>query len=128
MEASTAPAPPVVAPLRERLNNVPAFSSETVHVPEWGEDIEVRSMSVARKLRMVENATADGEVQQSKLFPELIIACCFDPETGDPVFTETDAEWIAAQNAAPVELLATAAMRISGVDIESAVDEGKGGS
>ena len=121
---------PTVKPLRERLNNVPAFTSETVTVPEWdGEKIEIRSMTVASKTRMVANATtASGDIDERKLMPELVIACSFDPASGEPLFSDADAEWIADQNAAAVERLSSVGMRLSGMDIVAAVDEGKDGS
>ena len=127
MEAATAPA---VTPLRERLKNVKPFTSEIVAVPEWdGEKIEVRSMSVARKTQMVTNATdAAGDVDERALMPELVIACSFDPDTGSPVFSDSDAVWLGDQNAAAVERLATVGMRLSGMDVAAAVDEGKDGS
>ena len=127
MEAATAP--PAVTPLRDRLRNVKPFSSEVVVVPEWNDErIEVRSMTLGRKLQMASNAVgADGEPDESRLLQEIVIACCFDPDSGDPLFTEDDLDWLSGQNAAAIERLSTTATRISGFTAD-AVDEGKGDS
>ena len=113
---------------RERLNSVPAFVSENVNVPEWnGEEFEVRSMTVGRKTAMVANATdADGNVDEQALMPELVIACVFDPASGEPTFADADVSWLKNQNAGAVERLAQVGMRLSGMDVAAAVDEGKG--
>ena len=120
-----------ISSVRERLNKVPAFTSELVTVPEW-EDvvIEVRSMTVAEKVKLVEAATnADGDIILAAIQPQLVIATAFDPATGDKVFSDTDADFISAQNARPVERLANAGSRLSGItDVDEAIAEGKDGS
>lgn len=111
--------------LRQRLNSVPAFTSETVEA--WGERIEVRSMSVIEKTMITALAEKDGKLAMEVLLPGIIVATCFDPETGDKVFSEDDIEWIKAQNAGVIEQLAAVGIRLSGLNAD-AISEGKGAS
>jgi hypothetical protein len=78
--------------------------------------------------------TADGGVQMDANRVELmwgavIQACCFDPDNGEPVFTEEDIEWVMAEkNANVVDSLANACLAVSGMGADSEGDAGKDSS
>lgn len=103
-------------------------TSEIVHVPEWDVTVAVKSMTGRARARLLKAAAqADGTMDFEALYPAILIACCFDPGTDEPVFTGADANWLNDKSAGPVERLAQVGMRLSGLSKE-AVDEGKGSS
>jgi hypothetical protein len=111
------------ASLRDRVrHNGTAFPSE-LHTA-WGEQFEVRSLTVAKKAQITEAATNDNDdLLLDRLLPAVVVATCHDPVTGQPVFTDEDIEWIKEQPAGIVEPLATVGLRVSG--LEKAALEGK---
>ena len=105
--------------LRDKLLSMtPSFGSEMVDMPEWDATIEVRSMSAGTQARM-------GVDPAGALF-KAIVACCYDPESGERLFVDGDVKWLEAQAPAPVARLGEACWRLSGSE-EKAVDVGKGG-
>jgi hypothetical protein len=109
--------------LRDQILNADDIDSELVEIPAWGVTVEVRSMDGRARTRLLKMTTSgDGEVDMEKVFPEMVILCSHDPETGERIFTEDDRDAILAKAAGPVELLALAAMRVSGMS-GTAIDE-----
>ena len=114
--------------ISDKIRAANDITSEPVHVPEWEVDMVVKSMTGAARARLLKQGTqADGSVDFEKLYPAILIACCYDPESGDPVFSQADAAWLNDKSAGPVERLAQAGMRLSGLS-EGAHDEGKASS
>ena len=61
-------------------------------------------------------ANNKGKVDLTKIYPDMVIMCTFDPETGERVFTEGDRDEIGAKNGKAVERIADVAGRISGLN------------
>lgn len=102
--------------IREQILNADDIETELVEVPVWGVNIEVRSMDGRSRTRLLRNAaSSDGGVDMETLYPEMVIQCSFDPETGERIFNEDDADVLLAKAAGPLELVAMAAMRVSGM-------------
>ena len=100
--------------------------TETMQVEGWDVEVEIRPMTVAQKANLFpgdEVKIADTET----LIPRVIVLTCFDPSSGEPVFTEDDMEALAELPANVAEEVANAGLRISGLT-DDAVDEGKEGS
>ena len=102
--------------LREKILAAKDIRSERVHVPEWGVEVEVRSMTGAQRARVLQGATVDGEVDLERLYPILLIETVYDPETGEPVFDAADRDALNAKNSGALERIAKVAMRLSGID------------
>jgi hypothetical protein len=66
--------------------------------------------------------TEGGEADISRVYPEVIIGCSFDPETGEPLFTSEDREMLMSKNASALDRVATVASELSGFT-EKAVDK-----
>lgn len=112
--------------IREQILNADDIETELVEIPVWGVTVEVRSMDGRSRTRLLRNASsADGVVDMETLYPEMVIQCSFDPETGDRIFTEDDGDALLAKAAGPLELLALAAMRVSGMTANAVEDAGK---
>lgn len=123
----TTPAPAAVS-LRDRILNAPDIQHEVVTVPEWGVDVQVRSMSARERADMFQEAATGGELDFVKLFPSLVIACTYDPATGEKLFTAADLDRLLEKSGSALELVATAAMRVSGMDKDAAARAGKDSS
>jgi hypothetical protein len=114
--------------LRDKICNAQDIEKELVAVPQWDATIEVRSMSAKARARLLKFAVqADGKMDFEKLYPAILIACCYDPESGDPVFTDGDEAMLNSKSAGPVETIAQVGMRMSGL-AQGALDEGKDAS
>lgn len=115
--------------LRDKIRNAQDIQSELIEVDVWGSAVvEVRSMSSKQRSHMLRESMNDkGELDFESMYPQLLVACCYDPDTNALLFERDDMEWLHDKNAGAVEKLAQAAMRLSGLTRESS-DEGKGAS
>lgn len=106
--------------LRDKILSADDLTSERVEVPEWDVTLEVRSPSAKARSRMVASAQRkdeDGEstMDLESIYPLLLIACCFDPESGEQVFTSDDIDAINDKSSAVVDRVAKACLRVSGL-------------
>lgn len=113
--------------LRDKIMASPIFDKEVVDVAAWNAKVEVRSMSLAEKVAITERSKRGSEMDLAVLLPGVIVATCFDPETGDKLFTADDVEWLQGQSAGTIETVSAVGIRISGL-AEKAVDAPKDGS
>ena len=112
--------------LRDRILASNDIQGNKLHVEAWGVDLEVRTITAVERSRLVAMCTKeDGNVDMEKMYPLLIIAAVFDPETEEKVFTSDDMLLLQDKSASAVELVAQEVMRMSGM-LPKAVDaEGK---
>lgn len=112
--------------LRDRILAADDIGKEIVHVPQWNVDIEVRTMSAVQRSRMLQTCTLpDGGVDLDRLYPMLIIATVFDPETGAQAFDDEDMALLQEKSASAIEFVAQKTMQMSGMVAKSVDDEGK---
>lgn len=110
----------MASPIRDKVRDAQDITSELIDVAQWDVKVEVRSMNgLARSKILKEAAQADGRMDFEKLYPAIIIACCYDPEEGVPIFEIGDEAMINSKSAGPVEKLAQAGMRLSGLTAEA---------
>jgi hypothetical protein len=106
-----------LANLREKILGASDIRREQVHVPEWEVEVEVRGLTGAQRARLMKNSVdAKGAVDFERMYPELLIASTFEPETGEPLFTAADRDALSAKSGAALERIAQAAMRLSGLN------------
>lgn len=106
--------------IRDQILNAVDVQSEIVHIPQWGVDVEVRGMAAAERIAMydkIAQAAQAGVASASVavMWPTLVLGCTFDPETGEQVFGSDDWTALAQKSGAAVDLIATTAMRLSGI-------------
>jgi hypothetical protein len=103
--------------IRDRIASVRPYKSEIVNVPEWdGVDIEVRSVTLGERQEiMAEIMDEEGNAPVARIMSQFIIACSFDPETGEKVFSHDDEEFVNSRAAGPADKIGTAAMKLSGM-------------
>ena len=109
--------------LKDRILAADDTTTELVEVPQWSVTVQVRSMSGAARALLLQSAVDDGgKVDLSKVYPDIIIGCTFDPESGEQVFSPADRDQLMQKSGAALDVVANAAMRLSGF-MEGSVDK-----
>lgn len=115
--------------LRDQILNAQDIPTQTVEVPEWNVNVEVKGMTGAERTRIMDLAMdAGGELNLQTVYPEIVISTCFDPETGEKVFSPEDRVALLSKSATALDRLALVGMRLSGFTQESADAAGKDSS
>jgi len=115
--------------IRDQILAKQDIPSEMVDVPEWGVKVEVRGMTGAERTRIMDKATQNaGDVNLQFVYPEIVIATAFDPETGEQVFKPSDRDALLAKSATALDRIAAVGMRLSGFTAESSDNLGKDSS
>ena len=78
------------------LNAKRASEIVVLDIPEEGEvKIEVRERNIAQQFDLLDKARkSDGTIDTRLSSVEGIIACCYDPDTGEAVFTSADRDYL----------------------------------
>lgn len=112
--------------IRDRIAAVAPYSSKLVPVEEWGIEAEIRSLSLGERNEMLNKAAGDdGDADIRSIYPEMVVRCTFDPETGERVFGDDDIAFINSRPANLVDKLAVPAMELSGMADDAVEDEAK---
>src|ERR1041385_2091312 len=108
--------------LRDRLLAKGAIKSEKLTIDDI--TVEVRGLTAGQRGRLLNTGTReevdeDGEKQKTidleKLGPMLVIACVYDPDTGQPLFSEGDRDALGLMSAEFQDRLVEVASRLSGL-------------
>ena len=105
--------------IKAKIKEAKDIKKETVKVPEWKVKVEVRSMSGASRAEMLDHVAGKDGFLFRKLYPDIMIACIYDPETGQPLFVDGDKDWLMQKSGGPIEMLANIAVRLSGLTAEA---------
>lgn len=109
--------------LRDKILSSNDIKSEMVTVSEWDCDVKMKGLTGKQRARLLQDAVdSNGRMNLEKMYPELIIYSCFDPETDEQLFNIEDREILNTKSGGALEKLAIVAMRLSGLS-KSAVDE-----
>jgi hypothetical protein len=117
-----------VSALKQAIADANDITSEEMYVSAWDVTVGIRSMDGNARANLVENFTDEnGRMSFRRLYPELLIQCVFDPNTGEPVFddTEEDRQLILSKSGAVLEEVAKKAMEMSGLDAKAEERVGK---
>ena len=103
--------------LRDKILAANDIAAKQLSIPEWGGVvIEVRAMNGLQRAKVISNALdKDGNVDTQNMYPDLLIASCYDPETGKPLFAEADRAALNQKNGAVLERIAQVAMNLAGI-------------
>ncbi len=87
--------------------------------------VEIRGLTAGARGRLLNTSTMDDgdgnrTVDLEKLGPELLIACVYDPETHQPLFSEGDRDPLALMSADFQDQMVTVASRLSGLGTNAA--------
>ena len=109
--------------IRDKIRKAQDRTSQIVEVPEWGVTVEVRSMTGTQRSAIVTALTSDEDNKMEALWGGMLVSCIYDPETGDPVFKEDDAEWLLNEKSSTVlDRLSNVCLQVAGI-VEGAVDD-----
>jgi len=114
--------------LRDQIMKAKDINGELMDIKEWGVKVEIRTMTARERATMLENAVdpVSGKTSISNMYPEIAIACVYDPETKEPVFTHADKDALLDKSGAVLENIAQRAMQISGMTTDESASLGKG--
>lgn len=101
--------------------------SELVKLPEWGVEILVRGFTLGAKDDFLASIL-DPKTRQTNLRAfnsGIIVGTCYDPETGDRLFTETDIPQLKERSAALIQRLVDVGTRLSGLTDDAVEVAGK---
>lgn len=102
--------------LRERILAAKDVASERVKVEAWGVEVEVRGLTGRARAALLQDALEGSTLNLGKAYPLMVIECTYDPETGERVFGPDDFDVVAEKSGGALELIATTAARLSGLD------------
>ncbi|WP_018130716.1 hypothetical protein [Effusibacillus pohliae] len=106
--------------LREKIFAAKDIKSEIVEVEEWGVKLEVRGMTGRARSELISSCMDNkGNFDLVKLYPQIVIATVYDPETGEKVFDPADRDALNEKSSGALEKVAQVAMRLSGLDMEA---------
>ncbi|WP_017602210.1 hypothetical protein [Nocardiopsis lucentensis] len=97
-----------------------------IDCPEWGGMVRIKPLTAMQRARI--QGTMAEIYQAKKGYDRLgkshlqMIAWCVVDEDGKPIFTPGDIDKLGAKNAAPIQRLRDAIMKLSGMD-DDAVEE-----
>lgn len=112
--------------MRDKILALQDIPVEQVEVPEWGVSLEVRGMNGADRTRIMDMAMqTEGGLNLQVVYPEIVIATVFDPESGAQVFDPKDRDVLLSKSATALDRLAQVGMRLSGFTQEASDEAGK---
>ncbi len=119
-----------MASLRDKILAAQDIPSEVVTIPEWGVDVLVRGMSAGDRITLMQNAfdQTTQQVNMSIVYPDVVVACTYDPSSDEAIFTDEDKAAILAKSSAAVERLANVGLRLSGLGKDEQDAAGKDSS
>lgn len=105
---------------RDQILGADDRPTEVVSVPEWGGEVKVRGLSGTERdayEASIASPRPDGRkhINLRNLRARLVVLACVDPETGDRLFRDDDAEALGGKSAAAVDRLFSVARRLSGL-------------
>ena len=112
--------------LRDRILAADDIGKETITVPHWEVDVELRTMTASERSKMLASAVDEnGQMDLEELYPRILIATVFDPKSGEAVFSGDDVAALANKSAAAVEFVAQKSMALSGLAGDAVDEAGK---
>lgn len=109
--------------LREKILNAKDIKEELVKIEEWDVEVIVKSMTGLERANFLKNSAGkDGSFDFEKLYPQLVIATTFDPETGEKLFSKEDRDILNSKSAGAIEKIAKIALKMSGLGDDSMDD------
>jgi len=114
--------------LRDRILTSQDIPSETMHVKEWDVDLLIKGMSAGERITLMQNAydQTTQQVNMAAVYPDVVVSCVHDPETGEALFTPADKDALMSKSSAAIESIAAVGLRLSGIGAETEDEAGKG--
>lgn len=92
-------------------------ASEVVSIPEWDVKIEVRQRTVKQQYEILDKVrNPQGDIDGLKLAIETIMACSYDPDSGEMVFDPADRDALMNVESAAFQTLLAATNKAAGFE------------
>lgn len=116
--------------LRDTILAAKDIPSETLRVKEWDVTLLVKGMSAGERISLMQAAydQKTGQVNMAAVYPDVVVSCVHDPETGEPIFTDADKEALMGKSSAAIEAIAAVGLRLSGIGQDEEEAAGKDSS
>jgi hypothetical protein len=104
--------------------------SELVEIPEWDVKVLVRGMTLAGKDDFLANIvdTKTSKTNVRNFTSGILIACSYDPDSNERLFTEADIPILKEKSAVAVQRIVDVGTRLSGLTDEAVDVAGKDSS
>lgn len=110
--------------LRDKIFQAKDIKEELVYVEEWDVKVLVRGLNGKSRSEVLNSAlTKQGTFDFVKVYPDLVIATSYDPETNEKIFTKEDRDLINEKSGSALEKIASVAVRLSGLN-QKAIEDG----
>jgi len=106
--------------LRDRILNVEDTVTEIVDIPEWGVKVAVKGLTIGEQqqfLKSVRKRTGektDFTLDNDKFVIQLLIRTVSDPETGETLFEQADAQTLMSKSWKAMSRIYNVSARLSG--------------
>lgn len=101
--------------------------SELVEIPEWEVKVLVRGMTLGAKddflAAIVDSTSKSANVKN--FTSGVLVACSYDPESGERLFSETDIPALKERSAVAIQRIVDVGVRLSGLGDEAVDVAGK---
>ena len=106
--------------LREKILNTEDIQEQVVDVPKWGVKILVKELNGRQRDKIMQSAVdSKGNINFEKMHSEAIIAACYDPETKEKLFEETDRDQLMEKSSAAIDTIYNVIAEMSGLTKKS---------
>lgn len=111
--------------VRDRIKQSASKQVDQIEVPEWGVTLGVRSMSARQRAELNRVLIDDSDnhaERQVSMWRALFLGCLVEVDTGDPVFTPDDIDWVFDADISVIDRIATRCLEVSRIG-KAGVDE-----
>jgi hypothetical protein len=103
--------------LREKILTSSDIVSESLYIKEWGVTLLIKGMTAGERIRLTQNAydPKTQNVNMASVYPDIVVAVAHDPDSGEPLFTDSDRNAIMGKSSRAIEEIAAVGLRLSGI-------------
>jgi hypothetical protein len=116
--------------LKDTILATQDIPSEEINVKEWNVTLLLKGMTAGERVKLMQSAfdQDSGQVNMAAVYPDIVVACTYDPETGEAVFSDSDKDALMGKSSAAIESIASVGLRLSGIGKEQEDAAGKDSS
>jgi hypothetical protein len=105
--------------LRDKILNAKDIKEEIIKVEEWDCDILIKAMTGKERAEFLKQSIdKQGNMDFEKSTAQVLVACCFDPDTKEKIFTPLDVNEINKKSSAALDKISKKALELSGLGKE----------
>ena len=102
--------------LRDDILSFDDLESKVIKIKEWNNTkIKVKSLSAEKRYNLINSCMTGDKVDTMKLYVHTAIACAFDPETEEQIFTTNDFDLLKTKASSAIEKIITVANELNGI-------------